>query len=435
MSEALLGLLTLEAHAREAANAAELSFVLVNDTHLLLPYRQAALLVDGRPRAVSGVTSLDADAPFALWLRRALAPLAQAEGGPRSLQAADLPPELAADWAEWLPAHALLLPLPKAGPDTPTLLLARDEPWQEAELALLQRLAAIYGFAWAAHHKPAPWEGLRRRLAARPRWKVWVAGATALALLFPVRLSVLTPAEVVARAPAVIRAPAEGVVERVLARPTQPVAEGDLLVEFDRTTLMGRQEVARKAKATAEAELDQASQQAFFDPKAKGQLAVLKSKVDEKTAELAQIDDLLARSRLTAPRAGVAVLDDPSEWQGRPVTVGERILAVADPADVELEAWLAPADVIALEPGAPVTLFLNTDPLRPVPARLLYVAFEATLQPDGLLAHRVRARIEPREEPPRLGLKGTARLDGDRVPLIYWLLRRPLASIRQWLGL
>jgi hypothetical protein len=35
----------------------------------------------------------------------------------------------------------------------------------------------------------------------------------------------------------------------------------------------------------------------------------------------------------------------------------------------------------------------------------------------------------------RIGLKGTAKLAGERVPLIYWMLRRPLASIRQFIAL
>jgi hypothetical protein len=34
-----------------------------------------------------------------------------------------------------------------------------------------------------------------------------------------------------------------------------------------------------------------------------------------------------------------------------------------------------------------------------------------------------------------VGLKGTVQLSGERVPLAYWMLRRPLATIRQALGL
>jgi hypothetical protein len=96
---------------------------------------------------------------------------------------------------------------------------------------------------------------------------------------------------------------------------------------------------------------------------------------------------------------------------------------------------VAPGDVIDLPDHAPVTLFLNTDPLHPVHAALRYVGYETMMRPDGTLGHRLRASLDEGQEKPRLGLKGTVRLDGDRVPLAYWLLRRPLAATRQLLGL
>jgi multidrug resistance efflux pump len=254
----------------------------------------------------------------------------------------------------------------------------------------------------------------------------------------PVRLSVLAPAEVVARDPAVVRAPLDGVVHRVLVTPNERVAEGQVLFEMDRTSLSGRLEVALTMLATEEARLERATQQAFFDAQAKADLAVLQSRIAERRAEVAQLRDQLARGVVTAPRAGTAILDDPSAWIGRPVATGERVLSVADPADVEVEAWVAPADMIPLEPDAPVTLFLNIDPVRPVGARLRTLSYAATEQPSGLLAHRARAEIietgEDDAPSPRLGLKGTGRLDGDTVPLGYWLFRKPLAVARRTLG-
>lgn len=426
MSEALVTLLGIEEHALRARNATQLAFVMVNDTRALVEYRQAALHIAGKGVvAVSGVSSVEDNAPFTLFLQRVF----KAHEAGKDIAAADRE-----EWADWLPPKPVFLPLKDAdGKRLGTLLLARDADWDEGTTAVLQRLVDAYAFAWAAKNRPAPLSRWRHRLTGLPRWKAMVAAAIALVLLIPVRLSVLAPAEIVPSAPAVIRAPLEGVIERVLVKPNQTVAAGEVLFELDRTTIAGKLEVADKALDTARAELDQATQQAFFDPKAKSVLAVVKARVEEKQAERSQLTDLMTRSQMRAPRDGIAVMDDPGEWIGRPVNVGEKVLAVADPTQVEVEAWLAPADLIELEPGRPVTLFLNTDPLAPVSAKLSYVAFEATLQPDGLLAHRVRATIAD-EARPRIGLKGTARLDGDRVVLVYWLFRRPMAVVRQFLG-
>ncbi len=430
----LMALLGLEEQARRAANSTELAFVMVNDSRALAAYRQAALYIDGEGlKAVSGVTAIETGAPFTLWLERVIRRVASDEvrlAGPESIDGRD-----GAEWSEWLPPHGLLLPLKdRDGKRRGALLLARDGEWADQEIALLARAMEFYAYAWSGLHRPSPLVQWRQRLTAIPKWRLKLAAAIVLALLFPVRLSVLAPAEIVAHDPAVIRSPLDGVVEKVLVRPNQPVAEGDLLFELDRTTLAGKLEVAKKALATARAELDQATQQAFYDPKAKAQLAVIRARIDERGAEAAQLEDLMARAEVKAPRAGIAVLDDPAEWQGRPVNVGEKVLAVASPVDVEIEAWLAPADIIALAAGGPVKLFLNADPLAPVSARLLYVTYEAIPQPDGTLGHRVRAALDPGQDIPRLGLKGTARLDGRRVPLVYWLLRRPLAVVRAVVG-
>ena len=90
---------------------------------------------------------------------------------------------------------------------------------------------------------------------------------------------------------------------------------------------------------------------------------------------------------MLAPRAGVVLFDDPSEWIGRPVTVGERILRIAAPDDVEIEAWLPLGDMLALPTGAAVKLYLNATPLDPVAGRLRYLAHDAVQLDGALQAH------------------------------------------------
>lgn len=48
-------------------------------------------------------------------------------------------------------------------------------------------------------------------------------------------------------------------------------------------------------------------------------------------------------------RDGIALFDDPTEWIGKPVTTGERIMRVAAPEDVEVEAWLPVGDAVPLK--------------------------------------------------------------------------------------
>ena len=108
-------------------------------------------------------------------------------------------------------------------------------------------------------------------------------------------------------------------------------------------------------------------------------------------------------------------------------------MRIAVTGDAEVEAWLPLADAIPLPEAAPVSLFLNASPLQPVRARVRYLAHDSVVRPDGSYAYRLRATLEGGTNH-RVGLKGTARLDGRRVVLAYYLLRRPLASLRTTLG-
>lgn len=442
--------LDLSRRARHAADTAELGFIAVNDTHLLAPYRQGALWFDDAGVSVlSGVLQPELNAPYVHWLKRLCRGLAKAHNEPAAIQADDVPRREALEWNEWLPAYGLWLPI-AAGqgenlPDRGGLLLARDEPWDDNEIAMLSEWVDVWRHAWHARFKPSPWSWRvwRDRIAERlrpeanqPWWKQrrfnLAIGLFAVAL-FPVRLTVLAPGELVPANPAVIRAPLDGVVGSFSVRPNETVKSGQLLFDFDQAPLASRYEVASQSLATAEAEYRQFAQLALNDSKSKAQLAVVQGKIGERKAEAEFLRGQLERSRVLAPRDGIALFDDPTEWIGKPVVTGERIMRIAAPDDVEVEAWLPVGDAVPLEPGAAVTLYLNASPLSPVSAAVRYAAHDAVERPDGSYAYRVRATLDGTTGH-RVGLKGTAKLHGGWVPFAYWILRRPAAAVRQAIG-
>lgn len=445
----LAALTQLGQRARACTDTQALGFVMVNDSHGLAAYRQAALWLqepterEGRITALSGLATPDPHAPFNHWLAQLLTRHANSPAGavpgplpkPASGEDADR-------WAEYLPAHAWWLPLPlrtaSAG-----LLLLREEAWPAHETTVLACAADMYAHAWRAlrnaPHAAAPGRGWRQLWPQKPSRKLALAAVAALVvLLWPMRQSVMAPAEVVARAPEAVRAPLQGVVDRIEVTPNQAVRKGQLLVSLDARELEGRIESARQTLAVAEAELRRGQQQALFDARSKSDLALLQGKRDQAAADVDYHAQTLARTQLHAERDGVALFDDPSDWIGKPVALGERIMMVADPHDAELEIQLPIADAIALPEQAQVRLFLNTAPASPISASVLRVSYRATPTGDGTLAYRVRARLdEPAQahEALRVGLKGTAKLYGERTVLALYLLRRPLATIRIWLGL
>lgn len=448
-NQALAALWDLSRRAREASSQSELGFLLVNESHALLPYRQAALwFEDEGVTTLSGVVQPEANAPYALWLNQVCRHLSSQGGETRSLSAQDLPPELATQWADWWPAHALWLPLPaKPGrQEQGGVVFVRDTAWPPAALPWMQEWCAAW---WLACHAlptnrrkgvRSLWSRLRQHLApvpgkawwqqARVRW----LGAIVLVLVLPVRLTVLAPGELVPANPLVVRAPLDGVIDVFHVQPNQAVQKDQPLFGFDEALIKSRLDVAQQNLATAETEYRQTTQQALIDPKFRNQLALLTGKIDERRAEVEYLQEQFKRSRVLAAGDGIALFDSPSEWIGRPVTVGERIMRIARPDDNEVEVWLPLADGVEFKPGTAVTLYLNASPLSPVEARLRYMAHEAVQRPDGQYAFRIRATLAE-ESPHRVGMKGTAKLHGGWVPLAYWVLRRPWAGLRTTLGI
>ncbi len=452
---ALATLVHLGRRARQAQDKAELCFIAVNETHMLAPYRQAALwLVDQGVVALSGVVSVEANAPYVQWLGGVLRHLAAGglAGEPRVVRPEDLREADVAEWGDWLPPEALWLPLSPVGRHFAggALLLVRDEPWTPGEAGLLGEWAPQWAQSCALHERhplrhlwsvfgstsgqadPRPPGTRIRAWMSRP--KAWILAGLVMLAVLPVKLTVLAPADLIPLNPAVIRSPIDGVIDRIAVVPNQRVKADQRLLDFDRTTIRNRLLVAERVLETARMEYRQRAQIALSDAPSMAQLAVLQGQIVEKTIEVNFLRDLDGRSTVLAPRDGIVLFDDPSEWIGRPVVTGERVMVVADEGDVEVEAWLSPANAIDLDDGAPVTLYLNADPLSPLDATLRYVAHEAIQRPDGQYAYRVRATLVGNDDRARAGLKGTAKLEGGRVPLLYWVLRRPLADARAWLG-
>ncbi|KHT25820.1 efflux RND transporter periplasmic adaptor subunit [Pectobacterium brasiliense] len=431
----LAELLQLQSRARARETLDELAFFIVNETHNVVKYRQALLWDCDKRRlqAASGLASLDHNAPFCTEFSRLCRQWQEEGRQTQTLQCRELPADDQILWQEHLPEFLLWLPLRLPQGDTPlVLVLARDSAWLPAEIVLLEKLADAYAHAWSSLLKQR-----RRQTNTSPKKRrLILAGIVALVLilLIPVRQSVLAPAEIVAHRPVMVRAPVAGVVDDILVRPNQTVSANQPLVRLDVRELENRLESARQAFATADAQYRQAQQQALFDANSKASLAVLQSRREQAQGEMDFLQRQQERMQLASPRDGVAIFDDSSDWIGRSVAVGERIMMIADPHDVELEIQLPAADAIALENGADVRLFLNVTPNSAQDARLEQIGYRAAPTPDNVMAYRLRARFTQDDPQLRVGLKGTAKLYGKRTVLFVYLLRKPLASLRVWLG-
>ena len=438
---ALATLIYLAKRTRVSVSDAEQRFILANETVNLVQYRQAVYWEHGRGVVtISGVTSVEKHSPYVQWLGK-WSGAGKHHKQTVSAITADLNSLGSADsaWREWLPAQVVTIDINAQGRyPGGRLLLAREEAFNPEEVSILIEWLETWRDHYQQNFRLRWWKKLgfgyssaKKRFALRSI----LAAVIVAASVYPVHLTVLAPAELIPLNPSIVRAPMDAVVDRLLVEPNQRVAEGEALLQFDRVALESRLEVARRALVTAETEYRQQAQKALFDSESKAKLSVLQSQIKQREIEVAYLQELTNRSEVLAPRAGLAIYSDPSEWEGRPVVTGERIMLLADERSMQIEAWLSPGDMIDLEEGANVRLFLSADPTRPIEGTLSYLSYHPELRPDGLYAYRIRAQLEQSSELPRIGLKGTVRIEGGEVSAIYWVLRRPWAAIRGWMGL
>ncbi len=439
----LSALIALERTTLKATSVEQLAFIAVNETHRLVDYYQCLLwrlnpAGKVKIQSISGVSEIDQHSQAALSLKRLVQAIQKnrKDSGLSPITRDDVPSKMRQVWDEWLPAHGLWCPFVRPGSEIDAgLLLTRDAPCTDAELELLVPLVEIYAHVWNSLEAKTKksYSGLvnvLRRRSSRIALLVLLLGIMAL----PIKESALAPADIVPDQALVVSAPVKGAIKEFHVRPNESVESGQLLFSLDDTEFKSRYEIAAKSLEVAQADYLRSAQKSFSDAQSKSEAKLLKVRVEQKQLEKQHAQLLLERTRVRAEQKGIAVFADVNDWIGQPVEVGERILMLADPKRAEIQIWLAVEDSVNLQPGAEVQMFLNTDPTSPLSAKIRQTSYQPVRTPEGTLAFRLKAELDASEETPRIGLKGTAKVYGGTVTILYYIVRRPLAALRQMLG-
>lgn len=436
---ALVAILKIEEAARKAAGEGELLTLAVNDIMRLAKARQAfAVKPWGRGFKVAAVSSLgsfDPNAPLVQGIERLVAGAAGAQSLLHScvLSAEPTNGSQEASLKTYPFQHLLWLPfLARGGMLLGGLVLARDVPWSDAERAVPERVAQSFAHAWQALVPARVW---RPDWLSRARIAGLVAVISAALLLLPVPMTALAPFEVGSSQSFVVAAPMDGVIDEIVVEANAQVNKGDVLLRLNDITLRNRLEISGHEVAVAQARMTQSMQLAFGDARGRHDIGISRAEYALKVAERDYARELLEKSQVRAMRDGIAVYADRRRLTGKPVVTGERIMEISDPRTVELRIDVPVGDAISVRSPSQLTAFFDTDPLHARTGTVRHADYQARRQTQDVLAFRVLADLDKAAgAPPRLGSRGTAQLTGERVPLAYYLFRRPLTALRQRFG-
>lgn len=435
----------ISAKARAAETEAALFFVMANDTFSMLPYRSALVL---RARATggvrlacaSGLSSVDHKASYGSWVEQVVKHLLPSLALQTRFGVTDVPQELATGWAEYWPERVGLYRVSgREGELLAVVVYLLEVDWPAVADAMLTTLHRLHGMCL---------EGVRQRrqhfaflqrnaegqMPRATRIGAWGLALLVVALFMPVQQFVISPAEIISLDSAAVTAPVEGIVSELVAKPNKPVKKGDVLVRLDDTPIRNRLASAQQGLEVARAEFLAGSHRAFASSERSSDVGVLRGRISERAAEVNFLQEQLDMLDIKASRDGVAVYGQENDLIGKPVSPGQKLMELADPQRIGVNVWVPVADAINIEQGASMSVLLYADPLNPRKAVIERASYQAIKSPDGVAAYRVRGTLQA-EDASRLGLRGSAKIDGERVALGYFLFRRPLLVVRQWLGL
>jgi multidrug resistance efflux pump len=436
----LAALTHLEGQVRAAKTVQELQFLAVNETRRLVPYQQAFLLTCDESGAAacrvgtaSSVAVVERDAPLIRWLEQVAQALRLEHPGdePMALTEETCPASCREGWRDHVQGYVFWCPLKH--PDETVLgvwWFEREFPWQENDVAIVHRLAGSYAYAWKAlSQKTRRWSATVKKPTA------WLIGAALVAVLcVPVRVSTVAPVKVLAKDPMIVSAPMDGVIADVVVPPNTMVLQDRLLFRYEDTNIRNQFQVAEKQLAVALAVHAQAVQSGFADPQRKAEVPIKDADAALKETELEYAREMLAQIEVRAPQTGLLLYTDKADWVGKPVSVGERIMEIADPQRVELRIDLPVSDSLMLKDGAEVVAFFDAVPLESFAATVSRASYHAEVLPGDVLAYRVMADLTGADSRLRIGWQGSAKVYGERGPLAFLLFRRPLTALRQLLG-
>jgi RND family efflux transporter MFP subunit len=220
-------------------------------------------------------------------------------------------------------------------------------------------------------------------------------------------------------------APFQGYVAEGLVRAGDTVKQGQVLARLD-----DRELKLERARWGAEAEQMARRYRQAAAAQERAAMTVAAAQEDGAQAQLALVEERLARSVLKAPFDGIVVQGDLSQLLGSPVEQGKVLFEVAPLDAYRVVMNVDERDIAEMAVGQKGELALAGMPYERLPFTVKQVTPISTPQ-DGRNYFRVEAQLERAYERLRPGMEGVGKVEvGDRKLIWIWT-----HSLVEWLRL
>ncbi|WP_226668713.1 efflux RND transporter periplasmic adaptor subunit [Microbulbifer aggregans] len=441
--EKLNHFLALEKKLRNASSVQQVAQIASSDSQALLHF-DSCVFFSGRqlkPLAASNISVIDAtSSEIQRWRQllgqhfdkaRQRSPLQLELSQPGNDSASETGNKEHSDQRDTIETKYLVLQTLGKDGNEGCLALLRSQRFSDQEREVLRELGGAVTQALFAV-RGARQFSLRHWFRRRPL--VFAALITAICLI-PVRQSILAPATLAAIEPRIVSALTDGVVREIHIQPNAPVQREQLLFSLEDAEVTAEIDRVQQEISLFQERLRMTRQYNFQQTSAGHKLAQAETDLAIRKLDLDYQKTLLDKTRVTAPASGVAIYTDPAEWIGRRIRAGEKVMEIVQPDARQIQIDLPTQDAITLPENAHAVFYATSAPLAPIEGRLIYHSLLTTEGENLPASYRLLATIQQDQPQIRINTRGHARIYGARVPLVYYLLRRPLASARRWIGM
>jgi len=326
-------------------------------------------------------------------------------------------------------AAVLTIPLTRMGDGVGALCLERSRAFSHEDIELAEGLAALLGplteIQREADRGPVArtWEAMRGLWfrfvgPGHAAWKLAGLVIAAAAIFFSFATGtyrVAADTRVEGAIQRALAAPFEGYIGEAAKRPGDLVKQGEAVarledrdLQLERMKLSSRREQLYKQYREALANHERTN------------IRVIGSQVEQADAELAIVEEKLARTVIAAPFDGVVVSGDLTQKLGAPVQRGDVLFEIAPLEDYRVVLKVDERDIRDVAQGQHGELLLQSMPSDRQSITVARVTPVSTPE-DGRNYFRVEAKLDKGVERLRPGMEGVAKVNvGDRKLIWIW---------------
>lgn len=417
--EKLFTLLELQRQAQEAESKDYLVHLIVNETIKLIPYNRSIFWDGEIIKKISGTDIFDGNSKYA----QATLTKIKNISNRASIENPVLQDEGKGVY--------LSFQTPREG-FVGGVYLEREKAFDDAEIRILEELSVTFArlLALWKYRDTSGFYGSFSSLKKKQKY-IWML--CILSCFLPVRMTITAPMEIIPRDADVITIPYDGLMDEIMVNPGDTVKEGDILAVMEQDSLKLQTEMTEQEMEITQQSIFRLQRESLTMPEKKAQLVELQQDLEAKKIASNYAKILKERAQIKSDRDGIAIFSESVSMKGKPLRAGDKLMMIANPKEYDVFVRVPIEAMVPIDQSARVSFFMNTSPFLSHEGNIKSIGYQAGIDPDGLMTYKIL--VNTPTDNLRIGAKGTAKIYGGWTILSYAVLRRPLLTVRNLMGI